>query len=533
MLLSTRPHRGRLLLTAALAVLFGTVLSGCAVSSTFDTADHRIKVVTTTGIIADLARNVAGDRAQVIALVPEGADPHSYEPSLRDVRNIAYANLAFTNHLLLEEHNLIKSLDANLPSGVPNISLAEASEKYGANIIPLMENLTLDTIWLGLRVRGTGAQWGADRNSDVQLRASKVEGPGSLIAYGTESFGKTEIYFNSADGLDGHDQTILPPDAHTHVSWAFTKPGIYRLTVNAELRPAPGKPAQQIGQQEFSFAVGVNPEDAGTGRNGKPRTVLGSGHADLAADLDAKRLYLYADPEGSGDYTQSEFDADNTVIEVPNKALHEIPAGPGYRFLGNSGEQVYQLPQAVLGKHVHGEIDPHLWQDVRNAKAYVGVIRDALIRVDPAGREVYLKNAQHYAEQLDALDSYVESRIDSIPLAQRQLITTHDAFGYFADRYRLTIAGFVTPNPAVEPSIAERQKLTQTMTNLRVKAVFLEPNLRTRSSTLTQLAAELGVQVCTIYGDTFDEHVHSYLQMMRANADSVADCLNPDRKVVP
>lgn len=511
---------------ATLAVCAAVALSGCAVTSTFDAEDHRLKVVTTTGIIADLTRNVAGDRANVLALVPEGADPHSYEPSLRDVRNIAYADLAFTNHLLLEEHNLIKSLDANLRPGIPNISLAEASEKYGAHIMPLMENLTLDTIWLGLRVRGTGAALGADRNSDVVLSAVSVDGPGALIAYGTETFGKTEIYFNSQDGIDPEkDKTTLPPDAHTHLSWAFTKPGIYKLAVKAQVKTANGD--HQTGQQEFTFAVGVNPHDSGVGRDGKPRQVLGSGHADVTADLDAKKLYLYADPEGSGDYTQSVFDADNTVIEVPSKALHDVPAGPGYRFLGNSGTQIYQLPQAVLGKHVHGEIDPHLWQDVRNAKAYVGVIKDALIAADPAGRDEYTRNAVSYTAQLDELDRYVEAKVDSIPEQSRQLITTHDAFGYLADRYRLKVAGFVTPNPAVEPSVQERQRLTQTIQNLHVPAVFLEPNLRTRSSTLTQIAAELGIRVCNIYGDTFDEHVSSYLQMMRANADSLASCLNP------
>ncbi|MDR6269815.1 anchored repeat ABC transporter, substrate-binding protein [Arthrobacter russicus] len=504
---------------AALAVLL--LLSGCSATSTFDAGDHRLKVVASTGIIADLAKNVAGNRAEVLPLVPEGADPHSYEPTLRDVRNIAYADVAFTNHLLLEEHNLIKSLDANLRPGTPNISLAEASEKYGAHIMPLLENLTLDTIWLGLRVRGAGTGLGADRNSDVLLSAVSVDGPGALLAYGTETFGKTELYFDSTDGVSPEkDRTTLPPDAHTHLSWAFTAPGIYRLTVQADLKTAAG--TQRIGEQTFSFAVGVNPAEAGPGKK-----VLGSGHADVTADLDRKELYLYADPEGSGDYTQSEFDAGNTVIEVPNKALHEVPAGPGYRFLGSSGAQVYQLPQAVLGKHVHGEIDPHLWQDVRNAKAYLGVIKDALIAADPAGREDYTRNAQDYSVQLDELDRYVEAKIDSIPEANRQLITTHDAFGYFADRYRLKVAGFVTPNPATEPSVQERQKLTQTIQNLQVPAVFLEPNLRTRSATLTQLAAELGINVCSIYGDSFDQQVSTYLQMMRANADSLANCLNP------
>ena len=54
------------------------------------------------------------------------------------------------------------------------------------------------------------------------------------------------------------------------------------------------------------------------------------------------------------------------MIEVPNAALHEVPPDPSMRFLGRAGDLIHQLPQAVLGKHVHGEIDPHLWQDVGN-----------------------------------------------------------------------------------------------------------------------------------------------------------------------
>ena len=71
----------------------------------------------------------------------------------------------------------------------------------------------------------------------------------------------------------------------------------------------------------------------------------------------------------------------------------------------------------------------------------------------------------------------------------------------------LEIAGFVTPNPAVEPSLADRRKLTETIRNLQVPAVFLEPNLAARSSTLTEVGEEQGVRVCPIYGDTFDGNV--------------------------
>ncbi|WP_338013554.1 metal ABC transporter solute-binding protein, Zn/Mn family [Saccharothrix sp. ALI-22-I] len=68
--------------------------------------------------------------------------------------------------------------------------------------------------------------------------------------------------------------------------------------------------------------------------------------------------------------------------------------GGGFAFLGAPGGSVHQLPQVVLGKHVHGEIDPHLWQDVRNARAYAEVIRDALCTADPDGAEIYDRNAR-------------------------------------------------------------------------------------------------------------------------------------------
>ena len=76
------------------------------------------------------------------------------------------------------QQNVIKALDANLREGVPNISLAEGAIKYAAEIIPLVEDVSLDTIWLGLRVRGTGEQYGANRASDVLVSATDVSGPG-------------------------------------------------------------------------------------------------------------------------------------------------------------------------------------------------------------------------------------------------------------------------------------------------------------------------------------------------------------------
>ena len=210
---------------------------------------------------------------------------------------------------------------------------------------------------------------------------------------------------------------------------------------------------------------------------------------------------------------------------MPSKALDEIPAGRQFSFLGKAGARIYQLPQAVLGKHVHGEIDPHLWQDVRNAMSYTELIRDTLIERDPEGAKTYRTNADAYLAELDAVDAYVRDAIAAIPKDRRYLVTTHDAFAYLAHAYGIEIAGFVTPNPATEPSLADRRKLTETIRNLHVPAVFLEPNLAARSSTLAEVAKDLRVEVCPIYGDTFDGTVSTYVELMRFNANSLRRCL--------
>lgn len=502
------------------------LLTACAAPPALTARDGRVQVITTTTLLRDLVARVGGDRVNVASLVPDGADPHTYEPSLRDVRNVVYADVAFSNYLMLEEHNVIKTLDANLGDGVPNISLAEAAVKYAAEIIPLVEDVSLDTLWLGLRVRGDGARFGADRASDVLLSATAGSGPGEVFGYLTGTFGDTDVYFDSHDGFDASngyrdDTATLPTDAHTHMSWVFTKPGIYRLTIAARLRVDQSTKPIPLGRSTFTFAVGVPPSKSGV----DDPIVLESGHADLTVDLDRRELYALHDPEGGGEVTQTTVPADKAMIEVPNKALDEVPSGGQYSFLGHAGDRIYQLPQAVLGKHVHGEIDPHLWQNVRNAMSYVELIRDTLIKQDPAGATEYRRNTTAYLTELDDLDQYVRDRIAEIPTARRYLVTTHDAFAYLAKAYHVTVAGFVTPNPATEPSLADRRKLTDTIRNLEVPAVFLEPNLAARSSTLTEVAKEQGIRVCRIYGDTFDNDVTTYVQMMRFNADSLHECL--------
>ncbi|WP_244963247.1 anchored repeat ABC transporter, substrate-binding protein [Actinomyces trachealis] len=517
-------------LTRAVTVLAVTALAvaGCrlGVRPIPPDADGELRVVTTTGILADLVRQVAGDRATVSQMVPDGADPHSWEPSLRSVRDVAYADLAFSNYLLLEEHAIIRTLDANLPATSTSVSVAEAAAKQGATILPLVEDRSLDTVWLGMRVSGDGRQHGATRASTIDLTATGVEGPGHAAAYLTTSFGRPEIGFSSADGFsaqDGYaaDTTVLPADAHQHMSWAFTLPGIYRITFQARLRPTPEATPVQLRPATAVFAVGVSAQELATAEG---REVLSAGHADITVDLDAGGVGLAVDAAGGagGMETRS---LETTVIEVPPRTLTQVPGAAGFRFLGEPGASVYVLPQAVLGKHVHGEIDPHLWHDVHNAAAYVRVIRDSLEQVDPEGAGTYRARAAAYLSELDSLDAQVSATIATIPAGRRRLVTTNDAYGYLAAAYGLEVSGFVAPNPSVEPSVADRVRLSTTLRDLEIPAVFLEPNLARTRSALRSTAQDAGVQVCPLYGDTLDSGAPTYVEMMRFNARSLAQCL--------
>ncbi len=510
----------------AAGTVVALVLAGCSANTGGD-GGGRLNVVTTTEILADLVQQVGGDRVAASSLVPAGGDPHSYEPTPADAKRVAKADVTFTNHLLLEPQSMIKAIDANAAKDAPNVSLAEAAESYGAHVIPLVENIGLDVLWLGLRVRGTGKARGATRTSSVKLAATKLDGPGQLVAYLTESLGQPDKYFDSTDGLGPADSTTLPPAAHTHLNWAFTKPGVYQLTLTGSLDHGDGKPLQPLGTGTFTFAVGVEPHTVKPA-DGGAATVLGDGHTDLTVDLDSGQVFAYSDARKVG-AVQTQIPAGRVVIDVPNKALVSVPDDPRFAFLGKAGAQVHQLPQAVLGKHVHGEIDPHLWEDVANAKAYVQLMRDTLVTADPDGKQVYEDNTAAYLRELDELDEYVRTTLATIPPNRRQLITTHDAFGYLASAYGMTVAGFVVPNPAQEPSVEQIRKLSDTIRNLEVPAVFTEPNLAQRASVLIQVARDQKVQVCSLYGDAFDENTRSYVAMMRHNADELKRCLGETR----
>ena len=87
------------------------------------------------------------------------------------------------------------------------------------------------TIWLGLRVDGR-----ASTDSTVSFEAVSATGPGDLAAFTTGTFGEPRPWIASKDGIDSNNRVELPSNAHTHMSWGFTDPGVYSLSLRATLR---------------------------------------------------------------------------------------------------------------------------------------------------------------------------------------------------------------------------------------------------------------------------------------------------------
>jgi ABC-type Zn uptake system ZnuABC Zn-binding protein ZnuA len=138
-------------------------------------------------------------------------------------------------------------------------------------------------------------------------------------------------------------------------------------------------------------------------------------------------------------------------------------------------------PVLTLADHVaRAGDDPHWWQDPRNAVRAVAALRDALVRVDPAGAAAYRRAAAGYSARLRRLDRAVAACIARVPAAERTLVTTHDALGYYARRYGIRVVGAVIPSRSTvaAPSLGDTAALVRTIRREHVAAVFAESSVR-------------------------------------------------------
>jgi ABC-type Zn uptake system ZnuABC Zn-binding protein ZnuA len=305
--------------------------------------EPRLLVVAKVAPLADMVREVAGDRAEVVSLIPEGADSHTFEPRPGDARTVAEADLFVANGLDLNDA-LVRLAEANLPDDAVMVELAE------------------------------------------------------------EIATKDDLVYDHVHDDDDHGHTHDDDDGHTH------------------------------------------------------------GGAD----------------DGAG----------------PN---------------------------------------PHLWVSVDHTIDYVDVIARELSSIDPDHADGYRDNAERYIRELEALDDAISQAIASIPDADRKLVTFHDSWSYFGQRYGIEVVAAVQPADFSEPSAAEVRRIIDEIRAHDVPAVFGSEVFP--SDVLSVIAEETGAEYV---GDVSDDALpgepgdpgHSYVGMMVHNVRLIVDGLGGDPDIL-
>ncbi|MEJ7561912.1 MAG: metal ABC transporter substrate-binding protein [Ilumatobacteraceae bacterium] len=175
----------------------------------------------------------------------------------------------------------------------------------------------------------------------------------------------------------------------------------------------------------------------------------------------------------------------------------------------------------------HGDIDPHLWLDPSLVADAIGPIADRVIATTGADATAIEGCVDAYRTELLTLDDEIGDRMDAVPAARRVLVTNHDAYGYFADRYGLEVVGTVIPSTSTmaETNAAELEELAAVAGREAVPAIFVDSDQDTAEA--DELAATLDIEVVRLRTDSLgdDDATDTYVELMRTDADAVASAL--------
>jgi ABC-type Zn uptake system ZnuABC Zn-binding protein ZnuA len=258
--------------------------------------------------------------------------------------------------------------------------------------------------------------------------------------------------------------------------------------------------------------------------------------ADLAANVGGDRVQVTSllkpgiDPH---DYEPSPADIDaiaHADLVLENGVGLEAWLGDTIDSSGFDGP-VVDTSQGVRLRMVGGAADPHIWQDPRNAERMAATIERGLAAADPSAATTFKANLAAYTGQLQALDAEVQRQVDS--LANRKVVTNHDAFGYYLDRYGLQLVGSVIPSfdSSAELSGRDIRDLVARIRATGVKAIFSETSLPPRAA--ETIGREAGVKVVTgedaLYGDSLGppgSDGDTYLRMIRHNTRTIVGNLS-------
>lgn len=200
------------------------------------------------------------------------------------------------------------------------------------------------------------------------------------------------------------------------------------------------------------------------------------------------------------------------------------------RLVQSSGSkaQVVTASSGIAPLKLGSQADPHAWQSVPNAKVYAANIGNALAAADPADAEFFRARTRAYLDQLDALDGEVRKAVATIPPERRKVISTHDAFGYFAAEYGIQFIAPLGVSTDTEPSARDIAGIISQIKSAKIPAVFLENISDDRL--IRRIAAETGAKVGgTLISDGLTGEkgpAPTYIDMVKHNIKALTSALD-------
>lgn len=182
-----------------------------------------------------------------------------------------------------------------------------------------------------------------------------------------------------------------------------------------------------------------------------------------------------------------------------------------------------------------GHYDPHIWFDVRLWAETLTPVVDELSVLRPEHEDAFRANAEAFRRELLELDAWAQSRIEEIPPEKRVLVTAHDAFGYFGERYGVEVVGIQGISTVAEAGLRDVQRVVDLVVEREIPAIFVESSVPRRTvEAVVAAARERGHEV-VVGGELFSDAMGApgteegtYPGMVRHNVNTIVDALTAD-----
>lgn len=323
----------------------------------------------------------------------------------------------------------------------------------------------------------------------------------------------------STDGNTTAAATEHAGDAETTASKATTKDGA--SSDQTEAKPSNGGKLKVMASfyPMYDFAVKIGGDKA-TVKDMIPAGTEPHDWEPAATDiknLEEADVFVYS---GAG----MEFWVPDVLASLDNKKLVTVEASDGLKLRAATGEE--EGTSAAGSKAKKDQYDPHVWLAPLNAKKEMENIKDAFVKADPANESYYESNYKTYAAKFDQLDQEYKNTLSG--LKNKDIVVSHEAFGYLCDAYGLTQMGIDGLSPDTEPDPARMADIINFVKKNHVKVIFFEELISPKVAETVAKETGAATQVLNPLEGLSDEELNKgadYFSVMEENLKHLAEAL--------